>query len=114
MKNYTKATKMIERTIEELSSLICDGCEKPITGKRINDHTIEGVPYFNVTTGHHDWGMSSSETREEHQFCSMDCVTKHQWRYFAKATGSEYYEIEREYCKLEPIKESEESTNESN
>lgn len=82
-----------EVTDETLRSVICDNCKKEIEIKHSSYRT--GGVYYEVTTHHNDWGNDSRESFEYFDFCSYECLAKHQEQYFKNARGSEQYEIER-------------------
>lgn len=44
----------------------CDACGKDI---KPNDAS----PHYMITTGHHDWGADSYESREDQDACSLSC-----------------------------------------
>ena len=66
-----------------------------ITVRSILSDERRNKVYYRVTTRHHDWGNDSVESYEHFDFCSYECLQKHQEEYFRKASGSEEYEIAR-------------------
>lgn len=74
-KNYK--TKMVETDIVESTEIICDECNAVIAhftedGKVYKSYFDD---YFDVTTGHHDWGNDSVESIEERNICPQ-CLDK--------------------------------------
>ena len=72
-----KTYKEVERIIndEVLESVTCDICNARI-GK--------GVLYFDITTGHYEWGNDSCESIESFQACCSECLKRFIDNDFAK------------------------------
>lgn len=86
MKYYNAVeVKEVYRVIKTVNHVECDVCKKHV-GKR----------YFNVVTGHHDWGNDSHESIQYRDICGT-CLSKFVSDYFSKATGTEYMDIETAY-----------------
>lgn len=91
----------IEHTVTEECAVkaFCDVCETEIKEK---------VPYFDITTGHHDWGNDSHESREEYQVCSEECLQQLVDSYKSRTErriNTEYIDIKHQYMKLEEFDE---------
>ncbi len=87
MKYYGKST--IEKIEHKLCEYIrCDNCNKKI---------IDEEKYFEVTTGHHDWGNDSCESIEHLDICEK-CINKFSENYLKenKESNTAYIEIETE------------------
>ena len=65
MIKYSEAEKvLVERIKKVQASVVCDKCEKEIVAKKMPDNQDWSTQkYFNVTTGHNDWGNDSYEGR---------------------------------------------------
>lgn len=75
----------------------CDVCDKII---RVNDSKRR---YFEVTTGHHDWGNDSCESIKTRDICP-DCIDKYVSEYLRDCSDTGYIEIET--CEVYADKES--------
>lgn len=73
MKTYKKVERVIND--EVLESVTCDICNARI-GK--------GVFYFDITTGHYEWGNDSCESIESFQACCPECLKRFIDNDFAK------------------------------
>jgi hypothetical protein len=78
----------------KVKGIQCDSCEREIPAIAMYDKKCK---YFNVTTGHHDWGNDSCESREHFDICP-DCIKQFTADYLEKCSGSMYIEIETEYA----------------
>lgn len=107
------AEKMVTKRIETMRFLFCDRCHKLIY-KRYSDeynsefgltpkHTQE-VEWFNVTTGHYDWGNDSCESIEHHEYC-CECLPKAFEVYVSRANGTDYFEVHHDYWRSLPLEE---------
>lgn len=82
-KTYTKTERVL---VSE--KRFCDVCGKEITG-----------PYWDIVTGHFDWGNDSCESRKNTDACSVECLLSEFKKYTersAKRSNTEYIEIEHE------------------
>lgn len=58
--------------------------------------------YFEVTTGHHDWGNDSCDSIEHKDICP-DCIGKVSLDYLTSASGTQYIEIETTWGRPERV-----------
>lgn len=75
--------------------IYCDSCKKLIIDT-VNDQPRHRVQYWEVTTGHYDWGNDSCDSVEEHQYCSKECITEALKQYLEEtecAFNTKYFEI---------------------
>lgn len=104
--------KLISKEVEEVvraevhtvTGVRCDICGKDLRYKyRPNSDFLEERPkYFDVTTGHHDWGNDSCDSIEHKDIC-LDCIVDFVSDYLSNASGTEYIEIETHYCYPEKV-----------
>lgn len=84
-------------------TLICDRCKSVIYKHTISDKPYGNnrtfVDWFNVTTGHDDWGNDSVESREYKSICP-DCFSAECADYFKKSHDTKYKE-NTEYIEIE-------------
>ena len=80
--------------------IYCDTCKKLIFDTQDVDtyHNPRRHPkqYWDVTTGHYDWGNDSCDSIEICQYCSKECLTKAFDQYLKRTEdkiNSEYFEI---------------------
>ena len=86
-------TKVAYKVTRTMTGVECDVCHKviPAEGKYRND---DGK-YYEVTTGHHDWGHDSCESRKTIDICPA-CLSKYIADYFTDASSTAYLEVETE------------------
>lgn len=77
-----------------LAGIKCDCCEKIVPARSGYVHENE---YYDVTTGHHEWGNDSCDSIEDYDICP-DCIGRFVTDYLNK-TGyaSAYIEVERRH-----------------
>lgn len=86
---------------------ICDVCKKIVWKKNLlldaKRNYSNNVGYYDITTGHHDWGNDSVESIEHHQVC-CGCLDSFVADYFKEASGTEYMDIQRNwlYSDIDP------------
>lgn len=88
---YTKEFVETEKPV----AAYCDICKNEIKNKR---------DYYDVTTGHHDWGMDSGDSVQYFHICSEDCLKKIFDRYIKSSMGNtntEYIDINHSIMKVE-------------
>lgn len=80
--------------------IYCDACEKLIFDTQdidtYHDPHRHPTQYWEVTTGHYDWGNDSCDSVETRQYCSKECLTKAFDQYLKRTEdmiNSEYFEI---------------------
>lgn len=99
------AKKVVYTTVRTLEGITCDACGKVIPAS--SEYTQrKNTKYFNVITGHHDWGNDSYESRKRRDICP-ECINRFVAEYLDSATGSEYIEIETEYAYPTDVHEDE-------
>lgn len=54
----------------------CDVCGKIIFDSREQLSFFERRPYWDITTGHHDWGNDSVDSIKNKDVCSKKCLQK--------------------------------------
>ena len=82
MKKYEEF-ETVEKT-KILKCVKCDKCNSEITGA-----------YYEVFTGHHDWGYDSRDASEWFDICQLECLKEHMSEYFEDSAGTPFYEIDR-------------------
>ena len=96
MIKYDYKTKQIIDKVEDVEYLYCDKCNKLIYKIHLKDRTFctKLVEWYDVITGHNDWGMDSSESIQQTEICP-DCIEEVYNDYIkrAKPYSSEYIEI---------------------
>ena len=94
IKSITKEITVTEpRVIGK--QIYCDECKKLIVDTT-NAQPRCRVQYWEVTTGHYDWGNDSCDSVEEHQYCSKECITEAFEQYLEETCGNfntEYFEV---------------------
>lgn len=102
MKVLSKETKeVITAKVRALEGMKCDVCGRIILPKQGRQAENK---YYEVATGHFDWGNDSFESRENYDICPI-CVNNFISDYLAKGKGSEYIEVNTEYCHPTDVRE---------
>lgn len=87
--------KVVYETTRALEGIRCDVCKKIIPINRIRKH--ESM-YYEVMTGHNDWGNDSYESIRWQDICP-NCISGFMCDYVEKtAYNSAYLEVNRRYC----------------
>lgn len=90
IKTYTKTEKVM---VSE--KRYCDICGEEITGS-----------YYEIMTGHHDWGNDSCDSIEHKDACSVKCLNDIFSQYCERAgkgrDNTEYIEID--HCRWADVK----------
>ena len=79
---------------KKVLGVCCDICTKELLVDP--NKPYNSTRYFEVMTGHHDWGTDSCESIEHRDICP-ECINDFVRDYLAEADGTEYIEIETEY-----------------
>ena len=94
MKKLSKeAEQVVVRTRRRVVGVECDICKRLIAPAGYREDSSR---YFEVTTGHHDWGNDSCESIEHFDICP-NCVGDFVTKYVRESKGTEYLEMETEY-----------------
>lgn len=98
--------KMVEQKTPYIIRTYCDRCKKLILKKMgsafledYKGHYNEAVSYYEVTTGHNDWGNDSVDSIDTKTIC-RSCLTEEYADYVERASdgsNTEYIEIHHEY-----------------
>ena len=100
MKHYNHMKVEVSKDV--LDSMTCDVC-----GKRfMENHSTtrffcgsnrnEEIFYYNVISGHHEWGHDSVDSIEHHEVCSTECLRNFEEKYWEDTYDSAYLEINKE------------------
>ena len=96
---YTKKPVLVED--EEIIGCTCDVCGKVIFPVAEKKECFSGyhisTEWYNITTGHCDWGVDSMDSIERKEVCSIECAKKIIDEYCRRSWGNvdtEYIEIE--------------------
>ena len=93
--------EVVYKTVKKLVGIKCDKCGKVIladNGEKSSNR------YFEVSTGHRDWGNDSFESVHYYDLCPS-CVTDFANEYLESAKGTAWIDIET--CYAYPIDEEE-------
>lgn len=78
------------------NQIYCDECKKLIAETTVSPPMYD-VQYWEVTTGHYDWGNDSCDSIERYQYCSRDCLKKAFDKYIDETENrqnSQYFEVQ--------------------
>lgn len=97
-------TAMVEEKTEYIITCKCDKCKKVISkvyGKEFNKlypplNALKRVSFYEVTTGHHDWGNDSCDSICYDDICP-DCIGKIYKEYIEHSEDG----VNTEYIKIE-------------
>ena len=86
-------TSIAYKVTKTVTGIKCDCCEKviPVGRWRSDDNK-----YYEITTGHHDWGSESIESRKTVDICP-ECVDKYISEYLRDASTTGYLDLKTEY-----------------
>ena len=89
----TAVTSTAYKITKTVVGIECDVCNKVIPTKQYYE---DASKYYEITTGHHDWGAESIESREAVDVCP-ECVAKYISDYLKDASTTGYLELRTEY-----------------
>lgn len=97
IENIRKEVTVTEERIIS-KRIYCDTCRKLIidTSNTVGMPNTKYTQYWEVTTGHYDWGNDSCDSIETYQYCSRECLTKAINKYIDETEGmrnTQYFEI---------------------
>lgn len=101
MKIPGEKIEVIVHTKRKLIGVKCDVCGRiiePPSKENQYDWINFKYKYYEVTTGHHDWGNDSCESIEQYDICT-DCIGKFITKYLDNKEGnrSGYIEIQTKH-----------------
>lgn len=83
-------------TVSEVVGIKCDSCGKVIPTHR-NTYRDDRYKYYDVMTGHSDWGNDSCDSIEHHDICP-DCLISYIENYFENGRDTAYLNVDTEYA----------------
>jgi hypothetical protein len=90
-----KGEQVVYKTRRLVEGVKCDACGKFI--KASNDYwDRDATKYYEVTTGHRDWGNDSCESIKRQDICP-DCIRNFVGEYLLTESLTAYIEIETTY-----------------
>ena len=98
--------RMVEQEVSISEICKCDVCKKKIYEKRLSEPGFSTygnrVEWFDITTGHCDWGNDSVDSIKEWHACSPECVNSFMKDYYDHSYGkcgcnTHYINIEHRY-----------------
>lgn len=86
MKQYGEETRTVYKIMKKVDCIVCDVCGKSL---------YPCTKYYEVLTGHHDWGNDSIDSVKNSDICS-DCLPGFVADYIRrhKNNSSDYIDIE--------------------
>ena len=102
--------KLVSKEVEEVvtaemrkvTGVRCDICKKVLRHSR-DSHPGQKYPkYYEVTTGHHDWGNDSCDSIKHRDICH-GCITTFVSEYLKGNHGTAYIDIETTYYQPEKV-----------
>lgn len=90
-KEYEVKTRTITEKVCVKETMYCDVC---------NDIINDNKSYWELTTGHHDWGNESCDSIKHFDICSEDCLRK-KFDEYAKESRDSWYNTM--YLKVEHV-----------
>ena len=96
----TEIKEVVTAKVRALEGIKCDVCGRIIKPDRSRSKKNK---YYDVKTGHNDWGNDSWESRTHHDICP-DCINAFVTKYLDEANGTEYIEVDPEFVWPEDVK----------
>ena len=99
---FEKITNKVKKEVEvdEVvgERFICDECGKEVQFYITGHKTYADLEYYDVTTGHDDWGNDSCDSIEHNGYCCADCLRKafDKWVEENEHSSTAYFEIHKE------------------
>lgn len=89
-----ESEEVVVRTKRRVTGVECDVCKRVIEPTSYREDSSR---YFEVTTGHNDWGNDSCESIEHFDICPT-CIGEFVTKYAQEADGSEYLDLKTTHC----------------
>lgn len=93
---YKRMRQVVEEDVVVAKK--CDVCQKEIEPTPLPPVGYkENIPFFEITTGHHDWGNDSIDSVEIKHACSPECLMEFVGKYINvnfKGIHTDYINIE--------------------
>ena len=89
-----EAEEVVVRRRKRVTGVQCDICKRIIKPTRYKENSSR---YFEVMTGHNDWGNDSCDSISHRDICP-NCIGEFVTKYTQEADGSEYLELETTNC----------------
>lgn len=83
-----------------IEGIQCDICKNIITPTKFKENSSR---YFEVTTGHNDWGNDSYESIHHADICP-NCIVDYIANYIQHVKGSEYFDFRTNYILTDEYK----------
>ena len=80
------------KVTKTMTGVKCDICEDVIPVNKNRSWNDNSDQYFEVATGHHDWGLESLESRETRDVCRK-CIMKYIEDYLEDCSDTAYLEL---------------------
>lgn len=100
-----KRKHVVYKTVRTLEGVRCDICKRVIPADKRRH--LENR-YFEVVTGHNDWGADSGLSRAHRDICPL-CIGGFLSGYLAEASGTDYVEVETSYVFGQDVFDEEDS-----
>lgn len=94
MKRYASKSVVIRK--ETLVGVRCDICKRGIK---------DGEYYYDVRTGHNEWGVDSIDSDEDGVVCSDECLRKEVEIFIKGRASSKYMNVSKERVSFETWEE---------
>ena len=103
-----ESEKVVYKEVHKLEGIKCDYCNAIIPAVA-DPFTCKYPQYYDVLTGHRDWGNDSCESMEWHDICP-DCINAFVSEYLSNiGYSTKYIEIEEKYvCPVKVDKDGDE------
>ena len=96
MEKEVKEKKTITTDVVIGQEIYCDECGRLIFRKKNKQIVYCIGDYWELTTGHHDWGNDSIDSIEYFDLCSKECCTTRFKDYIQCCQGTKYFELEHQ------------------
>lgn len=94
-----ESKRVVYKTVRTLEGIRCDICGRVIP---VEKYKSDESRYFEVMTGHHDWGAESCESIEHRDICPT-CIGGFLSGYLFDVKGTEYVEVETHYAHIQDV-----------
>lgn len=88
-----ETTPVVVRTKRIIEGVECDVCKRLIVPTKYAENSSQ---YFEIITGHNDWGNDSCDSREYFDVCP-NCIGDFVAKYARESSGTNYLEMSNEY-----------------
>ena len=94
--------EVVTATMRKVTGVQCDICNRILRHSEDSHPGHKYPKYYEVTTGHHDWGNDSCDSIKHRDICP-NCIGEFVSQYLKTHNGTAYIDVETAYFSPEKV-----------